>query len=85
MNCKFATIDGKKCLVNFKTDGNKIVMVVQKMCEDAEEIEVNNVRVSDLDGGTLILNYAICLQMSVEDAALIYTLFNLRFNLRQWK
>ena len=80
MNCKFATIDGKKCLVNFKTDGNKIVMVVQKMCEDAEEIEVNNVRVSDLDGGTLILNYAICLQMSVEDAALVYT----RFNIRKW-
>ena len=80
MNCKFATIDGKKCLVNFKTDGNKIVMVVQRMYEDAEEIEVNNVWVSDLDGGTLILNYAICLQMSVEDAALVYT----RFNIRKW-
>lgn len=80
MNCKFATIDGKKCLVNFKTDGNNAVMVVQKMCEDAEVIVVNNVLVSDLDGGTLIINYAICLQMSVEDAALVYT----RFNIRGW-
>ena len=80
MNCKFATIDGKKCLVNFKTDGNKVVMVVQRMCEDAEVIEVNNVQVSDLDAGTLIINYAICLQMSVEDAALVYT----RFNIRRW-
>lgn len=84
MNCKFATIDGKKCLVNFKTDGNKIVMVVQKMCEDAEMIEVEYVHVSDLDSGTLIINQAICLQMSVEDAALVYTCFNLRLNLRQW-
>lgn len=78
MNCKFATIDGEKCLVNFKNDGNKVVMIVQRMCEDAEVIEVNNVQVSDLDGGTLIINYAICLQMSVEDAALVYTRFNIR-------
>ena len=83
MNCKFATIDGKKCLVNFKTDGNKVAMVVQKMCEDAEMIEVEYVHVSDLDSGTLIINQAICLQMSVEDAVLVYTRFNLRLNLRQ--
>ena len=84
MNCKFATIDGKKCLVNFKTDDDQMVMVVQRMCEEAEVIEVEHVLVSDLDSGTLIINFAICLQMSVEDAVLIYTRFNLRLNLRQW-
>lgn len=80
MNCKFATIDGKKCLVNFGTNDGKETMLVQRMCEDAEMIEVNNVQVSDLDAGTLIINYAICLQMSVENATLIYT----RFNIRRW-
>lgn len=77
MNCKFATIDGRKCLVNFKTNDGRVAMVVQKMCEDAEVIEIKQVQISDLDSGTLIINNSICLQMEICEAVLVYTRFNL--------
>lgn len=77
MNCKFAKVNGSKCLVNFKTNGDRIVMLIQKMDQDLEMIEIKQIQVSDLDGGTLILNYSICLQMEVVDAAYVYTRFNL--------
>lgn len=77
MNCKFAKVNGTKALVNFKTNDGRVAMVVQKMCEDIEVIEVKRIHVSDLDSGTLIINDSICLQMAVEEAVLIYTRFNL--------
>lgn len=77
MNCKFASINGSKALVNFKTNDGRIAMVVQKMCMEPGVIEIKRIQVSDLDGGTLIINDDICLQMSVEDAAYIYTRFNI--------
>ena len=77
MNCQFATIDGKKCLVNFKTCDSRVAMLVQKMGEDAKATEVKQIQVSDLDSGTLIINNAICLQMAIDEAAFVYTRFNL--------
>lgn len=77
MNCKFAKINGSKCLVNFKTDGDRFAGVIQKMCKDVEVIEVKRIEVSDLDSGTLIINEDTCLQMSPEDAAYVYTRFNI--------
>lgn len=77
MNCKFAKINGSKCLVNFLTKDSRMVMVVQKMDEETEVIELSRIEVSDLDSGTLIINSDICLQMSVDDAAYVYTRFNI--------
>lgn len=77
MNCKFATINGSKCLVNFMTKDDRMVMLTQKMDEDVEMVEVKQIQVSDLDSGTLIINNAICLQMAIDEAALVYTRFNL--------
>lgn len=77
MNCKFAKVNGSKCLVNFKTKDDRMVMVVQKMCMEPKVIEMKRVEVSDLDGGTLVINGNICLQMAVEEAAYVYTRFNI--------
>lgn len=77
MNCKFAKINGAKALVNFRIKDGSIAIVIQKMCEEIQVVEVKCVEVSDLDGGTLIINNDICLQMSVEEAAYVYTRFNI--------
>lgn len=77
MDCRFANIDGTRCLVNFKDVDGIVTMRVQRMFEGSETIEVNSVQVSDLDGGTMIVNHEICLQMSVEDVALVYTKFHI--------
>lgn len=77
MKGKFAKINGTEALVNFMTKDDQVVMLTQKMDEDVEMVEVKQIQVSDLDSGTLIINNAICLQMAIDEAALIYTRFNL--------
>lgn len=77
MNCKFANVNGAKALVNFLTKDSRMAMVVQKMDKEAEVTELSKIEVSDLDSGTLIINGDICLQMSVEEAAYVYTRFNI--------
>lgn len=77
MNCKFAKINGSNCLVNFLTKDDRMAMMVQKMDKKTEIVELSKIEVSDLDGGTLIVNSDICIQMSVEEATYVYTRFNI--------
>lgn len=77
MNCKFAKVNGTKALINFLTKDSRMAMMVQKMDEEAEVVELSRIEVSDLDGGTLIVNSDICIQMSAEEAAYVYTRFNI--------
>lgn len=77
MNCTFAKVNGSKALVNFRTKDSSIAIVIQKMCEEIQVIEIKRIEVSDLDSGTLIINGDTCLQMSPEDAAYIYMRFNI--------
>lgn len=43
MNCKFAKVNGTKALINFLTKDNRMAMIVQKMDEEAEVVELSRI------------------------------------------
>lgn len=77
MNCKHATLDGTEVLVNFKTKGDRVVLLVQKMDEALEFIEVNGFEISDLCPSVAIVNGRSVLQMQEEDLAYAYARFHI--------
>ena len=77
MRAMFAVVDGGNRLVNFRTKDDVVTMLVQKMDEPLEVVEVKSIFTSDVDPSTAIINGSIVLQMDPREIAYIYARFHM--------